>query len=82
MTGISKNLLAVLMILTIIISLVGTLTAIYSMQFRKAQTLPEANTGTAKVSVNLLGSPSPPPEPVTVTGKVAVYVTPKTEGGK
>ena len=76
MTLISKNVMATLLIITILISVVGTWAAISSlMAYREvpvAEGTPEAS---GKVSVYVL------PPPAEATGKVTVTVLPSKEGG-
>jgi len=78
MTDVSKNTLAILMIITIMISFIGLWAAFASIsQFNKAPT--ETKDGTissARVAVTVTG-PSPPPEPDFATGKVYVTVVAK-----
>ena len=83
MAAFSKDFMAILLVITIIISVFGTLTAMYSMlDYKKVQEAPYENTAQAKVSVNLVGDGDTVsvPEPVSVTGKVFVNVLPE-EGG-
>ena len=77
MARISKNIMAALLIITMLISVIGTWAAINSMI--PYEELPVAKEPTpvtsGKVSVYVL---PPPPE---ITGKVTVNVLPYKEGG-
>lgn len=85
MAQVSKDIMAVLLVVTIIISIFGTITAMYSMlNYKKvSEAVSPDNVGTAKVSVNLYdpNAPLSASVPVTVTGKVFVNVLPESEGG-
>ena len=69
---ISKNTLLVLVVLTIIVSLLGTWTVINEATKVRAQPAgPAADATTGKVSGDVL----PPPEPVSATGQVVIAIT-------
>jgi hypothetical protein len=81
MAGTGKNVLAVLLIVTMFISLVGTIAAIIVMtshggysQVPVATSAPNEDSG--KVSAYLA------PPPVEMTGRVTAYVVTSGEGGK
>lgn len=80
MTQTSKNVLAALLIVTIIISVVGTLTALSSLTPYEDVLIAERDLSetAGKVSVYVL---PPPVEPVVMTGKVTVNVATSEEGG-
>jgi len=73
----SKNLLAVLLIVSVIISIVGTIAAINTLGTYKVAPVKQVDQSgaTGKVSVFV------PPQPVDTTGKVLVNVVPYNEGG-
>ncbi|UCD03358.1 MAG: hypothetical protein JSV63_01845 [Candidatus Aenigmatarchaeota archaeon] len=69
----------VLLVITLIISFIGTLAAISSFTYRDIPVVEKDLSQTSgKVSVYVL---PPPPPPAETTGKVSVYVLPSEEGG-
>jgi hypothetical protein len=78
MAGTEKNVLAVLLIITMFISLVGTIAAVMVMTsqggYREIPTAKAGNEDAGKVSAYLV------PPPSEMTGRVAAYVVP-SEGG-
>lgn len=80
MAGTEKNVLAVLLIITMFISLVGTLAAVTLLSsqtgYRQVPVSEEPdNVGSGKVSAYLI------PPPAETTGRVAAYVVSSEEGG-
>jgi hypothetical protein len=74
MAGANRNVITVLVAITMVISLVGTMAAIAAVSGYGSQH-PPSNEDTGKVSVYLL------PEPAPVTGKVSVYLDSSEDGG-
>ncbi len=72
----SKNVLAVLLVVTMLVSLIGTMAALTSLTYKEVPVSQE-NPGQTdgKVSVYLL------PSPVDTAGKVSVNVLPVEDGG-
>jgi flagellar basal body-associated protein FliL len=88
MTVISKDSMAVLLIITIIISVFGTLTAVYTLMnyqgYEKVQEAPEnLNLAEARVELNYAPELQKTKEPVPsfATADVSVELVDETQGG-
>ena len=85
MAQISKNILAALLILTIVVSVFGTINAMNSLS--NYQQIPLSGTddlsqSSAEVTVYVKPPPKAPPSPVSITGEVFVnLVEPSNIGG-
>ena len=77
----SKNVLAVLLILTVIISLVGTLTVLSSLFPYQEVPVSDMSQASGEVTVYLLPPEPPVGPPVETTGEVTLNLITSKEGG-
>jgi hypothetical protein len=76
MAIVSKNLLAGLLVFTIILSLLGTLVTLSAINNYSRVPVSNKDVESAKVSVIVAGPPAPPAPPAEITGQVGVVVVP------
>ena len=78
----SKNVLAALLIVTIIISVFGTWTALSSLvPYQGVPQAEDISTASARVSVDYMVTPNLPPEPDYSDAEVNVNLVDETQGG-